>query len=149
MKTIITFTFLLITLSVFSQTTREEVVKRNADGQKLIVNTYTGTGNSEKLIKKTYYQDNNNCAYVSNTMIQESPVSLKPILIEYFGKYKETLHILQDFLSYKTGDVYVYSSYGVIQKEEYYVNGNLSKTWKIEDSDVEHSQYRIKYTLIP
>ena len=56
MKTIITFTFLLFTLSVFSQTTREEVVERTDLGQKIKVNTYTGTGNSEKLVKRTTYE---------------------------------------------------------------------------------------------
>ncbi len=102
MKTIITFTFLLLTLSVFSQTTREEVVKRTDYGHKVIVNTYSGTGNSEKLVKRTTY-----CNY-------EKSISLKPKSIEYFGGYKAS----------GTSD------WGVIKIDEYDGNGVLVSTWK-------------------
>ena len=102
MKTIITFTFLLFSYLGFSQTTREEVVKRGEDGQKLIVNTYSGTGNSEKLVKRTYYTG------------FSSSISLKPVRIEYYGGYKES----------------IYSMWGIVKKEHYDFNGVLESTWK-------------------
>lgn len=103
MKTIITFTFLLFSYLGFSQTTREEVVERNKYGQKLVVNTYTGTGNSEKLVRRTFYQEFNDVG-----------ITLKPRKIEYFGgfKYSEA------------------SWWGVIKREDYDLNGVLDETWK-------------------
>ena len=103
MKTIITFTFLLFSFLGFSQTTREEVVERNKYGQKLVVNTYTGTGNSEKLVKQTTYVE-----------VGTYGVTLKPRKIEYFGGFK-----LEET-----------SLWGVIKSENYGLNGVLEKTWK-------------------
>ena len=102
MKTIITFTFLLFSYLGFSQTTREEVVKRGEDGQKLIVNTYSGTGNSEKLVKRTYYTG------------FSSSISLKPIRIEYYGGYKDDIQ----------------SRWGIVKIEYYNFSGVLESTWK-------------------
>jgi hypothetical protein len=132
MKTIITFTFLLFSFLGFSQTTREEVMERNKLGQKVIVNTYTGTGNSEKLIKRTHYGDND------NTFIQ-----LKPTLIQFFGSYK-----------YEFSDPYSEDStelrWGVIKKENYNNEGILISTWIISDENFSNSVGRvIKYTIIP
>jgi hypothetical protein len=107
MKTIITFTFLLFSYLGFSQTTREEVVKRNDYGQKVIVNTYSGTGNSEKLVKRTTYGEQSSY----------SGITLKPMKIEYFGGLK-----------YIGGNWW-----GVIKYEDYYSNGVLRYTWKTSD----------------
>ena len=106
MKTIITFTFLLFSFLGFSQTTREEVVKRNDYGHKVIVNTYSGTGNSEKLVKRTTYNN------------YEKSISLKPYSIEYFGGYKSS----------GTSD------WGVIKIDKYDGNGVLVSTWKTSDT---------------
>ena len=148
MKTIITFTFLLFSYLGFSQTTREEVVERNKYGQKLVVITYSGTGNSEKLVKRTsYYNDNYNTNFGGELC---SPISLKPTNVEYYGKYIEESTYLQDYGTYKSGEIYEYHSYGIIKRESYYVNGSLSKTWKIEDEKDNGMIYvSIKYKLIP
>ena len=122
MKTIITFTFLLFSFLGFSQTTREEVVKRNDYGQRAIVNTYSGTGNSEKLIKKTYYD-----SFQIN-------IGMKPIQIEYFGTFRRV---------YSSGRSEVL--WGPIKREIFDGEGKLTSTWKITDDN--NSQYT--YTLIP
>jgi hypothetical protein len=93
MKTIITFTFLLFSFLGFSQTTREEVVERSKCGQKLVVNTYTGTGNSEKLMKRTSYSGSD-CA-----------ISLKPNKIEFFGSFKNEY-------TYSNGDILIEFEFG-------------------------------------
>jgi hypothetical protein len=122
MKTIITFTFLLFSFLGFSQTTREEVVERNKEGQKLVVNTYSGTGNSEKLIKITSYQS-------------VWDVCPNPKKIHYFGTYKlETSSTFYDGIYY-----------GCVKREEFDNTGNLTLTWKISDKNDENSTY----TLIP
>ena len=149
MKTIITLTFLLISYLGFSQTTREEVVERNKYGQKLLVITYSGTGNSEKIVKITRYNDNNlhYSAFASELC---SPISLKPIEVEYYGKYIEESTYQQDAFGFKTGDIYEFHSYGVIKRESYYTNGVLKETWKIEDDkDNGSSLVSVKYKLIP
>jgi len=110
MKTIITFTFLLFSFLGFSQTTREEVVERNKYGQKLAVNTYTGTGNSEKLVKRTTYHD-----FASSTGMS---ISVKPWRIQYFGAYKESVSTT------------VYNTWGVIKEEIFSYDGVLESTWK-------------------
>ena len=122
MKTIITFTFLLFTLLGFSQTTREEVVERNDCGQKIKVYTYTGTGNSEKLIKKTFYS--------SGTI----NIGLKPWIIENFGTFRRV---------HSSGGSEVL--WGPIKREIFDGEGKLTSTWKITDDN--SSQYT--YTLIP
>ena len=149
MKTIITITFLLFSFLGFSQTTREEVVERNKYGQKLVVNTYTGTGNSEKLVKRTFYNDNN-YGDGNNTSELCSPISLKPTVVQYYGKYIEESTFLKDYLEYKQGEIHEYHSYGLIKRESYDVNGVLKETWKIEDLKNGFGGYiSIKYKLIP
>jgi len=156
MKTIITFTFLLFSLCGFSQTTREEVITRNKEGQKLIVLTYSGTGNGEKLIKKTEYYDDNGTRELHRSYVGY-PVSLKPASIEYYGKYKEivTYTSVMESSSYKVGDSYEYLSYGRVKKEIFYGDGTLKETWKIEDYDESgsngHAIERVKvhYVVIP
>jgi hypothetical protein len=123
MKTIITFTFLLFSFLGFSQTTREEVVKRNDYGQRTIVNTYSGTGNSEKLIKKTYYD-----SFQVN-------VGMKPNQIENFGTFRRV------YTSTGRSEVL----WGPIKWEKFDGEGKLISTWKITDDN--SSQYT--YTLIP
>ena len=49
------FAFCLSTYA-YTQTTREEVVERHEDGSKKKVITYSGIGNSEKIIKVSHYQ---------------------------------------------------------------------------------------------
>jgi hypothetical protein len=167
MKTIITFTFLFFTFFSFSQTTREEVVERNKVGQKLIVNTYSGTGNSEKLIKRTYYGDNNlvNCVIKGDQRRKgvydefNSPISLKPSFIEYFGKFKEIstyTEVCGDPYKNVVGDTFEYQSYGVIKTEKYYSNGSLYQVWKIEDCQEKEvmlypdcGRVKVKYMIIP
>ena len=127
MKTIITFTLLLFTLSVFSQTTREEVVERNKIGHKIEVNTYTGTGNGERLIKKTLYS---NYEY-------EAGVSAQPTKIVYYGKYKEETS--------RTGTMTTHLIWGKIKVEDFDENGILTNTWKISDKKSDLS----KITLLP
>jgi hypothetical protein len=126
MKTIITFTFLLFSFLGFSQTTREEVVERNKSGHKIEVNTYTGTGNGERLIKKTRYYDG------------ERHVSVQPIQISYYGKYKR-----EDYYSGKTT---TYLCWGMIKEETFDENGVLKDTWKL--SDVKPSE-SVKLTILP
>ena len=151
MKTIITFTFLLFSFLGFSQTTREEIMLRNEYGQKSVVNTYSGTGNGEKLLKTTYYTNNN--LYMPELMKSlNSPISIKPNIIEYFGKFKEQVTFTKDYPPYKLGDVIEYQSYGVIKRETYYTDGTLYNTWKIEETSVESNYFTPftrKYTLIP
>ena len=148
MKTIITVTFLLFSYLGFSQTTREEVVERNKYGQKLVVNTYTGTGNSEKLVKRTYYNDNNFYSSFGSELC--SPISLKPTIVQYYGKYIEETTILKDYGDKKQGEIREYHSYGMIKRESFYVDGDLKETWKIEDvKNNEGSYCSIKYKLIP
>ena len=157
MKTIITFTFLLFSFLGFSQTTREEVVERNKEGQKRIVNTYSGTGNGEKLIKRTFYQDENGNSKLHRSRIG-SPISLKPIFIDYYGKYKEILTYkvvsMDHIKTYKVGDSYEYQSYGIVKTETFYGDGTLKETWKIEDEKVidgfnGYGVVDIHYVLIP
>jgi hypothetical protein len=124
MKTIITFTFILITLSILSQTTREEVVKRTEGGLKLEVLTYSGTGNSEKLVKRTTYD---------YTTVYKS-ITSKPIRIDYFGNYE---------LVYSSGNAILY--YGPIKIEKYDMRGLLYSTWKITDDN----NSNVTYTILP
>ena len=124
MKTIITVTFLLFSFLGFSQTTREEVVKRTDDGQKLIVNTYSGIGNSEKLVKRTTYE-------YSTTY---KSISSKPVRFDYFGNYK---------IVFSSGSVSMF--WGAIKIERYNNQGVLESTWKITD---DNSSY-VTYTIIP
>ncbi len=149
MKTIITLTFLLFSYLGFSQTTREEVVERNKYGQKLKVITYSGTGNSEKIVKITRYKDENlyRAALASELC---SPISLKPIVVEYYGKYIEESTYLHDLGEHKTGEMYEFHSYGIIKRESYYSNGELKETWKIEDEKNNGTyEVSVKYKLIP
>ena len=123
MKTIITITFLLFSFLGFSQTSREEVVERDKNGQKLIVNTYTGTGNSEKLTKKTKYS-----SYWATCV--------KPTSIEYYGSYKWEMK--------NTGEV-IGIFWGVVKTEEFDQSGVLVKTWKkTDDNSINHT-----YTILP
>jgi hypothetical protein len=126
MKTIITFTFLLFSFVGFSQTTREEVVERSKCGQKLVVNTYTGTGNSEKLMKRTSYSGS------------DCTISLKPNKIEFFGSYK---------LEYTRGNgiIDIEFNFGVVKRENYNGEGKLTSTWVISDDNTS----QIKRTIIP
>ena len=125
MKTIITFTFLLFTFLGFSQTTREEVVARTEDGHKLIVYTYSGTGNSEKLLKKTTYDYD----------ISEESLNPKPVRIDYYGNYKR--------LFVQIGVTQIF--YGIIKTEKYDSQGVLVST-KIK---TDKSDNNTQYTLIP
>lgn len=122
MKTIITFTFLLFTLSVFSQTTREEVVQRDKLGQKSVVNTYSGTGNSEKLVKRTYY----------DVWEFSKSISTKPVQVDYFGNYKKVD---------SDGEISLF--WGTIKTEEYNLQGVLVSTWKISERNNSESTYII------
>lgn len=54
------FAFCLTTYA-YTQTTREEVVERYGNGSKKKVITYSGVGNSEKIIKVTHYGSLNSC----------------------------------------------------------------------------------------
>jgi hypothetical protein len=150
MKTIITLTFLLFSYLGFSQTTREEVVERNKYGQKLSVITYSGTGNSEKIVKITRYKDNNNgLSYYSSELC--SPISLKPIVVEYYGKYIEEITHLQDDATrgWKKGEIIEFHSYGIIKRESYNSDGVLKETWKIEEKSSNNGSWSDKYKLIP
>jgi hypothetical protein len=120
MKTIITLTFFLFSFLGFSQTTREEVVQRDKFGQKSVVNTYTGTGNSEKLIKRTYY----------DVWEFSKSISIKPIQIDYFGNYK---------IVFSDGEVRML--WGAIKIEEYNTQGVLVSTWKISEKNDSQSTY--------
>jgi hypothetical protein len=128
MKTIITFTFFLITLSVFSQTTREEVVSRTAGGLKLEVLTYSGTGNNEKLIKRTFYgktPDTYRKDGVNN-------ITSKPTDIIYYGNYK-----VEWVNKNSIGEPVKALCYGVIKMEKFDNNGKLESTWKITEENGE------------
>jgi hypothetical protein len=108
MKTIITFTFLLFSYLGFSQTTREEVVERNKDGQKLVVNTYTGTGNGEKLIKRTFYGNGD-----------KRDILQQPKSIEYYGNYK------YETIIESTGRKITENRYGCVKTKYFDGVGNL------------------------
>lgn len=127
MKTIITLSFLLFSFLGFSQTTREEVVERNKIGQKLKVNTYSGTGNNEKLIKSVIYKD------MGLPIDYPFSITATPIAITYFGKFKV-----------QTNDVELVG-WGVIKSEIYGVKGELLKTWKITDDNGPG----LTYTILP
>ena len=127
MKTIITFAFLLFSFLGFSQTTREEVVERNKIGQKIQVNTYSGTGNNEKLTKTTIYKD------FGLPIGFPFSITTKPISISYFGDFKWVT---------KDGECL---GRGVIKSEVYNATGELKTTWKITD---DNSSY-ITYTILP
>ena len=55
MKTILLSSFLLFSFLSFSQT-REEIISRHENGMKKTVITYSGTGNTEKIVKVTEYR---------------------------------------------------------------------------------------------
>jgi hypothetical protein len=129
MKTIITFTFLLFSFLGFSQTTREEVVKRTDGGLKLEVLTYSGTGNSEKLIKKTIYEESPD-AYRKNGL---NNITSKPTDVHYYGNYK-----VEWSANLKSITEPVQSMcYGVIKIEKFDGSGKLLSTWKITDENGE------------
>jgi hypothetical protein len=136
MKTIFTITLLFFTLLGFSQTTREEVVKRTEDGLKLEVNTYSGSGNGEKLIKKCIYEERPDRRDADN-------ISAKPVNIVYYGNYKreetsggETKNIL---------------CYGAIKWEKYDNEGKLLYTENITkyDGKVYGYELTLKFTILP
>jgi hypothetical protein len=157
MKTIITLTFLLFSFLGFSQTTREEVVKRTEGGHKLIVNTYSGTGNSERLIKKTFYKEDNSIQGYGNSSFLS--VSLKPISIRYYGSFKEEITYLSNTSYHEKGYVETSLCFGEIKIESFNKVGNLVQTWKITDYSSEltsafeldgKSPYAKRvYTLVP
>ena len=124
MKTLITFTFLLFTLLGFSQTTREEVVKRTDGGLKLEVLTYSGTGNSEKLVKITKYTEKPDM--YSKDRINN--ISSKPRYIEYYGNYR--VEFVNKFVN---GDPVTSLCYGQIKWETFDGSGKLKDSWKISD----------------
>ena len=136
MKTIITFTFLLFSYLGFSQTTREEVVERTDLGQKIKVNTYTGTGNSEKLVKRTTYDSGS-----TGTIPVKEYISLKPIQIAYFGAYK--------YESTYDGKTTTKINWGIIKIEAFNPDGTLNITWKITDDNYSSTYSSSKYTLLP
>ena len=145
MKTIITFTFLLFSYLGFSQTTREEVVQRNKLGQKLVVNTYTGTGNSEKLVKRTSYGFGE---YVGTNQdgigSDDFHTSIKPIEIETFGSYKYEF-------GNKKGEYNITElRWGVIKRQMFNREGKLISTWVItDDSQEDGYNFSSKYTILP
>jgi hypothetical protein len=155
MKTIITVTFLFFSFLGFSQTTREEVVERNVNGFKKVVNTYSGTGNSEKLIKKTTYEDGNYLFTNTCCNNQISGMSLKPIKIRYYGSYKEEITYITNMDNKSAGEKRVCLSYGGIKEETFDGSGNLIKTWKITEEPTMLKTYQgvhygnRVYTLIP
>jgi|688.fasta_scaffold171448_2 hypothetical protein len=55
MKTILLSSFLFFSFLSFSQT-REEIISRHENGMKKTVLTYSGTGNTEKIVKVTEYK---------------------------------------------------------------------------------------------
>ncbi len=56
MKSLLLSTFLLLSLVSFSQT-RDEIISRHESGMKKVVITYSGIGNTEKVIKISEYSD--------------------------------------------------------------------------------------------
>ena len=56
MKLLVLSTFLLLSLVSFSQT-RDEIISRHENGMKKIVITYSGIGNTEKIIKVCEYSE--------------------------------------------------------------------------------------------
>ena len=56
MKSLLLSTFLLLSLVSFSQT-RDEIISRHENGMKKVVITYSGIGNTEKVIKISEYSD--------------------------------------------------------------------------------------------
>lgn len=150
MKSIITFTFLLFSYLGFSQATREEVVQRNYYGQKLVVNTYTGTGNSEKLVKRTYYGEvelmtaNEDGIRHWKTFGQHVDIPIKPIKIETFGSFKV------EYANYK-GEYYLTElSWGLIKTQRFDREGKFLFTWEITDKNDENDQpSSVRYTILP
>ena len=126
MKTIFTITFLFFTLIGFSQTTREEVVKRTEGGLKLEVITYSGSGNSEKIIKKCFYQERPD--YYRPDGVNN--VSTKPHQIAYYGNYKV------EWTS-PEGKTRTALCYGIIKSENFDLEGKIESTTKITDNNGE------------
>ena len=62
MKSLLLSTFLLLSLVSFSQT-RDEIISRHESGMKKVVITYSGIGNTEKIVKTTEYVENNLSPY--------------------------------------------------------------------------------------
>jgi hypothetical protein len=151
MKSIITFTFLLFSYLGFSQATREVVVERNYYGQKLVVNTYTGTGNSEKLVKRTWYgslelieANEDGHRYWQSNSSDYFQTSIKPIQIETFGSFKADL-------ADGKGEYYLTElAWGVIKRQVFNREGKLYLTWVITDNNDDIGQpYSVKYTIVP
>ena len=57
MKSLLLSTFLLLSLVSFSQI-RDEIISRYENGMKKVVITYSGIGNTEKIVKISKYQIN-------------------------------------------------------------------------------------------
>jgi hypothetical protein len=70
------FAFCLSTYA-YTQTTREEVVERHEDGSKKKVITYSGVGNSEKILKITEYH--------STGMYSKEGFFVSPYSIKIYG----------------------------------------------------------------
>ena len=62
MKSLLLSTFLLLSLVSFSQT-RDEIISRYENGMKKDVITYSGIGNTEKIVKTTEYLSDNLSPY--------------------------------------------------------------------------------------
>lgn len=115
MKTLIFFGMIFLTFTSFGQTTREEIVKRTENGLKLQVNTYSGTGNAEKLIKIIYYDGS----------YQSTDISNSPIRIEYFGAYNRVCQFGES--------KYDENLYGCVKREDFDSKGKIESTHNLQD----------------
>jgi hypothetical protein len=121
MKAFVFTLMFFLTFTSFGQTTREEIVKRTENGLKLQVNTYSGTGNAEKLIKITYYEGSYQSTHISNS----------PILIEYFGAYNRVCQWGEDKFDENL--------YGCVKREEFDSKGKIEGTYYLQDLEYDTS----------
>ena len=115
MKAFVFSLIFFLTFTSFGQTTREEIVKRTENGLKLQVNTYSGTGNAEKLIKITYYEGSYQSTHISNS----------PIRIEYFGAYNRVCQYGES--------KYDENLYGCVKQEIFDSTGKIVSTYNLQD----------------
>jgi hypothetical protein len=141
------------------KTVREEVVERNKYGQKLVVNTYEGSGESEELVKRSVYKDRvDDFRDVYNDELLSkgfsSDISNQPLEVYYFGDYKIDLKI-------DNGNQLSRYAHGVIKIEKFDLStGEVSETIDLTEMNGEEINYVIpesykltkgivNYTLIP
>ncbi len=140
-------------------TFREEVVERNKYGQKLVVNTYKGSGESEELVKRTIYKDQvDDVRDIYKDKIRTAGfsdnISYRPYEVYYFGDYKVELSVKED-------SVIRQYAHGIIKIEKYDLNtGEVIESSELTEKNGEEIVYmipesykrvkgRVNYTLIP